>query len=194
MVQEWYPTASSETDEEDDVKKAIILAIGGLALLAGCGKQQNSADTIHLKPQWQGAPYHIAFAAQATKPNAVGITIPAIKWTANPDALERRASLVVRFDASGATKNGPANGPVMDQMVMGPVDISGAEGALPADYMDAASKALSKLLAAYGIKGNVKVQVLLARSSISEQPDDSEIATTRLSDWLPGEFAVHPAR
>ena len=90
-------------------------------------------------PKWKGAPYHIAFDTQAAKPNPTGITIPAIKYTANPDALENRASLVVRFDSSGVAKDRP----VMDQMILPPVDIHGAEGTLPASYMDVANKGLT---------------------------------------------------
>lgn len=166
------------------MRKGIILAIGGLALLAGCGNQGDKASNVPVKPKWQGAPYHIAFDTQAAKPNPAGVTIPAIKYTANPDALEKRASLVVRFDTTGAKTNGP----VMDQMIMAPVDISGTEGTLPADYMDLANKGLSRLLGAYGMKGKVKISVLLARSSISSQADDSELDAKRLSDWLPIEL------
>ncbi len=170
------------------MRKGIILAmglaVGGLAFLAGCGDQGNKASGIPVTPKWKGAAYHLEFDTKAAKPNATGITIPPIKYTANPDALERRASLVVRFDTTGAKTNGP----VMDQMIMAPVDISGTEGTLPADYMDLANKGLSRLLGAYGMKGKVKISVLLARSSISSQADDSELDAKRLSDWLPIEL------
>ncbi|HUX28119.1 MAG TPA: hypothetical protein VNE63_09330 [Candidatus Acidoferrales bacterium] len=167
------------------MKKGIILAIGlaigGAALLTGCKSQQYN---IPIQPKWQGAPYHISFDTQATKPSSAGITIPIIKYTANPDAVERRATLVVRVEPVGAAKDRP----MMNQMVMGAVDMHGAEGALPADYMDAADKALSSLLDAYSIKGKIKVSVLLAKSSISTQPGDAEINQMRLSDWLPIEL------
>jgi hypothetical protein len=170
------------------VRKGIILAIGlamgGLVFLAGCKSQGNKADGIPVGPKWQGAAYRLAFDTQAAKPNSAGITIPAIKYTANPDALERRVTLVVRFDTSGAKKSGP----VMDQMIMGAVNISGAEGALPADYMDAANKGLSNMLAAYCMKGKIKVTVALAQSSISSQAGDDELNAKRLSDWLPIEL------
>lgn len=166
--------------------------------MAGCGPQKNAAYTVHIQPQWQGEPYHIAFDTQAGKPNPAGITIPAIKYTANPDALETRACLVVRFDSSAVANRGQANsGPIMDQMVVGPFDIHGAEGALPANIMDMSDQGLAKLLGAYGVKGKTKVSVLLARSSISRQPGDDEIDTERLSDWLPIELAFkspHSAR
>ncbi len=162
----------------------IGLAIGGLAFLAGCGNQGDKAANIPAIPKWQGAAYHISFDTKAAKPNKTGITIPPIKYSANPDALERRVSLVVRFDTTGA-KTDQA---VMDQMIMAPVDISGAEGTLPADYMDIANKGLSKLLGAYGMKGKIKLSVALARSSISSQASDGEVEAKRLSDWLPAEL------
>jgi len=174
-AKEWYYGASFHMNEEDDLRKRIIVAIGGLALLAGCGNQGDKPSNVPAAPKWQGAAYHIAFDTQATKPNPAGITIPVIKYTANPEALERRASLVVRFDTSGATKKGP----MMDQMIMGPVDIPSAEGTLPADYM----------------KGKIKLSVALARSSLSNQAGEDEVNTKRLSDWLPIEIVsknAHP--
>jgi hypothetical protein len=172
------------------VRKGIILAIGGLALLAGCGNQGDKASNIPVKPKWPGVPYHIAFDTQAAKPNPAGVTIPAIKYTANPEALERRASLVVRFDASGVKKDQP----IMDQMIIGPFDISGAEGAVPADYMDLADKGLARLLGAYCMKGKVKISVALARSSLAPQAGDAEISQKRLSDWLPIEVVFKNPR
>jgi len=167
------------------VKKGIILAIGlamgGVAFLAGCGDQ---AAKIPIEPKWKGAAYHLAFDTQAPKPNPVGLTFPGIKFTANPEAVETRALLVVKFDASGATKSGP----VADQMIMPPVDISGTEGALPADYINLADKDLSKILGAYCIKGKVKMNVALARSSVSPQAAEGEVDSKRLSDWMPIEL------
>lgn len=173
------------------MKKGIILAIGGLALLAGCGNQGDKASNVPVKPKWQGAPYHIAFDMQAAKPNPAGVTIPVIKFTANPEALERRASLVVRFDASGVKKDQP----IMDQVMIGPFNISGAESAVPADYMDLADKGLARLLGAYCMKGKVKISVALARSSLAPQAGDAEIDQKRLSEWLPIEVVFknpHP--
>ena len=188
---EWYSGASSHRNEEDDLRTGIILAIAALALLAGCGNQGDKPSTIPVKPKWQGAPYHLAFDAQAAKPNPAGVALPAIKFTANPDALERRASLVVRFDASAVTKNGP----LMNQMIMAPVDIAGPEGALSADYINVADKELSTFLAAYCLKGKIKVSVALARSSLSQQAADAEVDQKRLSDWMPIEVVFknpHP--
>ena len=169
----------------------MILAVSGLVLLAGCGNQGDKASNVPVKPKWPGAAYHLAFDTQAAKPNPAGVTIPAIKYTANPEALEKRASLVVRFDTSGVTKQGP----IMNQMIMAPVDISGAEGTLPAEYMDEADKGLSRFLGAYCIKGKIKISVALARSSLSSQAGDAEIDAKRLSDWLPIEVVFknpHP--
>ena len=174
------------------MRKGFILAIGGLALLAGCGNQGDKASNVPVTPKWPGAPYHIAFDTKAAKPNPAGVTIPVIKYTANPEAVEKRATLVVKFDTSGATKNGP----MMNQMIMAPVDISGTEGALPADYMNAADKELSRFLGAYCIKGKIKISVAIARSSLNPQAGDAELDQKRLSDWLPIEVVFknpHPA-
>ena len=168
------------------MKKGIVVAIGALALLAGCD-QGNKTANIPVQPKWKGAPYHIEFDAPPAKPNAAGITIPAIKYTANPDALETRASLIVRFDATGA-KSTNSDQPVQDQMILGAIDVKGAEGALPPDYMDLADKGLARLLGAYCMKGKVKINVALVRSSISPQAGDAEVNSKRLSDWLPIEL------
>jgi hypothetical protein len=173
------------------LRRGIVLAIGGLALLAGCGDQGNKAPGIPTEPKWKGPTYRLALDTQAPKPNAAGVALPAIKYTGNPDALESRASLIVRFDASGVKKDTP----VMDQMIMAPVDMKGAEGALPDDYMALADKGLAQLLSAYCMKGKVKVTVALVRSSISPQAGDAEINAKKLSDWIPGEVVFknpHP--
>ena len=173
------------------MRKGIVLAIGAFAFLAGCGNQGDKASNIPVKPKWPGAAYHIAFDTQTSKPNPAGVTLPAVKYTANPEALEKRATLVVRFDASGVAKDRP----IQNQMIMAPVDISGTEGTLPADYMDQANKGLSRFLGAYCVKGKIKVTVALARSSLSNQAGDAEVDAKRLSDWLPIEVVFknpHP--
>ncbi len=175
------------------MRKGIILAFSAMVLLAGCGNTGDKVAKVPAKPKWQGARYHISFDTQPTKPNPAGVTIPAIKFVANPDdELETRASLVVRFDSSTVTKH---EGPMMNQMIMAPVDIHGAEGTLPPDYMDIANRDLSKFLGAYCMKGKVKLSVALARSSLSNQARDAEIDAKRLSDWLPIEVVFknpHP--
>jgi hypothetical protein len=191
---QWYAGASSQKTEEDAVKKAIVLTITSLMFLAGCSSGEKSAN-IPAQPKWKGLAYRIAVDNKPSKPNPAGVTIPNITYTANPDALETRATLVVRFDTSDLAKNKGNNDPAMNKMIMGPVDIHGAEGALPQDYMDAASKGLTTFLGAYCIKGKVKISVALARSSLTSQAGDSEVDNKRLSDWLPIEVAYknpHP--
>jgi hypothetical protein len=190
-TQEWYSGTSSDRHEEEDLRTGIILAIGGLAFLAGCGNQGDKASNVPVKPKVKGPAYHIAFDTKATKPNSAGVTIPAIKYTADPDGLEKRAVLVVRFDASAATKNEP----MMNQMIMFPVDIAGTEGTLPADYMDSADKDLSRFLGTYCVKGKIKISAALARSSLSRQAGEADVDAKRLSDWLPVEVVFknpHP--
>jgi len=172
-------------------KGIILLAIGGLALLAGCENQGNKAPGIPVGPKWKGLPYRISLDTQAGKPNPAGVTIPTIKYTANPDALESRVSLVVRFDTTAAKDEGsPTN-----KMIMAPVDISGETGALPAAYMDTADKELASYMGAYCLKGKVKISVAIARSSLNSRAIDTEVEDKRLSDWLPVEVVFknpHP--
>jgi hypothetical protein len=157
-----------------------MLVMAGLAFLAGCDTGNNAAK-VPAKPKWQGAAYHLTFETKAEKPNPSGVTIPAIKYVANPAAVESRATLVVRFDTSGVKKDGP----VSNQMVMGPVDIPNVEGTLPPEYMEAADKGLVTFLKAYCIHGKVKLTVALARSSLSSRPGDAELNNKRISDWMP---------
>ena len=167
------------------MSKGILFAIAGVMFLAACGEQGNKTANVPATPKWKGAAYHISFDTAAAKPNAAGVSIPAIKYSANPDALERRVSLVVRFDASGVKRD--EYEPTRDQMIMAPVDISGAEGALSADYMDAAAKGLAQLFGSYCLTGKVKIIVALAQSSITSRAGDAEVNSKRVSDWLPGE-------
>ena len=126
-TRECYSGSSSEKDAEDHVRKSIIVAISGLALLAGCGSQGNNASKVPVEPKWKGAPYRLALDTKAAKPNPAGVTLPGIKFTANPKALENRAIFVIRFDDLGVTKYQPR----MNKMILAPLDLSGAEGALP---------------------------------------------------------------
>ena len=173
------------------MRNSIILAILGLAILTGCGNQGDKASNVPVTPKWKGAAYHLAFDTQAAKPNPAGVTIPVIKYTANPDSLERRVLLVVRFDASAVTKQVL----IINQIILPPINIAGAEGALPADYMNLADKDLSTLLGAYCVKGKVKITVALARSSLAPQAGEAEVDAKRLSDWTPTEVVFknpHP--
>ena len=170
------------------MRKGIIVSMGALVLLvAGCG---SAADKpVPVEPKWKGAPYHIAFDTPPAKPNASGITIPGIKFEANPEALETRALLVMKFGAVGT-------GDAEHRMVGAPVDIKGADGALPADYMDRVNRGLAEYLGAYCMKGKVNVSVALARSSLNPQAQDTEMDAKRLSDWLPIELVFknpHPS-
>jgi hypothetical protein len=168
--------------EEDAVKRAIILAIAGILCLAGCGTPDVKPN-VPATPKWKGAPYRIAFDTKAPKPNPAGVTVPTIRFTANPEMLETRATLVLRFDSTVVTKDRP----VINQMIMAPADISGEDGALSADYMNAVDKELASLLGSYCVKGKVKISVALARSSLSMQAGEGEINNKRLSDWIPTE-------
>lgn len=162
------------------MKKAILLAMGAVLFLAGCGPQTKEAPGIPVTPKWKGLPYRLAFDTAPAKPNKSGVTLPGIKFTANPDALERRATLVVRYDSS-AVKTDKL---VINQVILAPFDISGAEGALSADTIDLADQGLAHLLTTYCVNGKVKVTLLLARSSINPHADDGDIQDKQLSDWL----------
>ena len=164
------------------MKKSIILAMGAMVFLAGCGLAGDDSAKVPVKPKWPGPPYHIAFETKAAKPNPAGVTIPSITYKGNPEALEKRATLVVRFDASGATKK---DGPMANKMIMAPVDITDPAGALPAEYMDAADQGLARIFGAYGVKGKVKLMVAIDRSSLTPQASDAEVENKRLSDWMP---------
>jgi hypothetical protein len=75
------------------------------------------------------------------------------------------------------------------------VTISGAQGALPADYLDTASKELAKMLGSYCMKGKVKISVALTKSSIPMTATSDQINSHRLTDWLPTELVFknpHP--
>ncbi len=118
------------------MKKAILLALSGLMLLAVCIGKTNTTAGIPVGPKWKGLPYRLAFDAKAPKLDPAGITLPGVNFTANPDALERRATLVVRFDAS-AIKTDKL---IVNQIILAPFDISGADGKLSADTLDIADQ------------------------------------------------------
>jgi hypothetical protein len=165
----------------------MIVAMGGLALLAGC--ESGDKPAAPPAPKVVKAPYHIEFDSKAVKPNPAGIALPPINYAANVAGQEKRAALVVRFDSSGAKTT--AN----DQMIMGPVDLSDSSGSLPAAYMDSADKGLATMLGAACRKGTVKVKVALVRSSVKPGAGDAEIDGKRLSDWTSTDVAFknpHP--
>lgn len=161
------------------MRKVLVLALAGLAVLAGCKDSGNKADNT-IPAAWKGAPYRIVFDTQAPKP---GVLLPTVKFTANPDAVEKRAILVVRFDSSGVKTDKL----IIDQVIEPPTDIAGTDGALSADYMAAASKDLAQMLDMYKVTGKVKIRVALTRSSLNRSASNDEISQKMLSDWLQGE-------
>lgn len=174
------------------MKKEMLVAFGAMMCLAGCNAAGDKpAANVPATPKWQGAAYHLSFGNPPAKQSSAGVTMPPIKFTANPDALETRATIIIRFDPDAAhtTKQ------VINQMIMAPVNLSGADGTLPPDYMDAVDKNLAGLLGAYCIKGKVKLTLALARSSLSMTADQPEIDQKILSDWTPVEVVFknpHP--
>jgi hypothetical protein len=185
-----------QENEGDDVKKSIILVIGALLLLAGCKNQGDKEAGIPVGPKWKGAPYRIAFDTKAAKPSPASIDIPPVKFTANPDALETRALLILKFTVPGAADPSAADKDQSEHLMIGSaVDIHGEEGTLPDDYMDRARKGLSDYLETYCLKGKVDLSVALARSSLTPQADIPQADAKRLSDWLPLEIVFknpHP--
>jgi len=184
----------SRTNEGDDVRKDFLLAIEVFAFSTGC-------DNLDNKPYGPPpeakvtAPYHLEFDAKAAEPNPTGVALPAISYTANPKALERRAALVVRFDASGVKNGRPGNQPDKDRFIAAAVDIPGTGGMLPEYYVDSVDIGLAKLLGDRCMKGKVKISVAVVRSTIRPDPDETEINAKRLSDWVPAEVSFknpHP--
>jgi len=169
---------------EDDLKYTFVFAIATFALLAGCGPQDKGG--IPVKPKFTGPPYHLSLAAAPAKPSKSGLTIPPIKYTADPDApsdsLATRAILVARVDTSSVKGKAPMT---MDQIIMGAVDLPGTEGTLSADYMEATDQGMATLLEEYCVKGNVKITVALTRSSLSSTAGDGEIDGKLITPWLP---------
>ena len=169
---------------EEDLKYTIVFAIAAFALLAGCGPQDKGG--IPVKPKFTGPPYHLSLAAPPAKPSKSGLTIPPIKYTADPDApsdsLASRTILVVRVDTSSVKGKAPMT---MDQIIMGAVDLPGTEGTLSADYMEATDQGVATLLEEYCVKGNVKLTAALTRSSLSSTAGDAEIDGKLITPWLP---------
>lgn len=168
------------------MRNGIVLAIAGMMFLVGCDVDVKKAPDASTQAQFK-APYHIEFDTKVVKPNPTGVTLPAISYTASPKALEKRAALVVRFEAPDAK---PASDAKKDQasknqVVMAAIDVPGTGGTLPENYMQLADQKLTKMLADRCIKGTVRVSMVLVRSSIRPDPGDAEINAKRLSDWLP---------
>lgn len=172
-------------------KWTLFATVAALVLIAGCQDQTNQASNAPAKPKWQGAPYHIAFGTAPAKPDPSGVTLPGIKFTANPDYVQTRADLVVKVDISGVKKAYP----VPDLMIMAPTDISGIDGALSGDYIKVTDKELANMLASDCMKGKVKISVALVRSTLPPGATDEQVDIKRMSDWLPTEIVFknpHP--
>jgi len=165
------------------VKRTIVLAFAAAVLLAGCGPEQGG---IPVRPKFSGPPYHLSLAAAPAKASKSGLTIPPIKYTADPNAptdlLANRAILVLRVDTSSVKAKGTMT---MDQLIMGAVDLPGTEGTLSPEYMEATNQGLATLLAEYCVRGNVKITVALTRSSLSSTAGNGEIDAKLISPWLP---------
>jgi len=164
---------------------AALVCLGGCNVDPG-NKTSNVPEKVKSKP-----PYHLEFESKVAKPTPAGVAIPAVSYTGNPKALEKRAVLVAKFDGTGLKNDQP----VKDLLVMDPVDIPGTGGTLPQNYMDQVDVKLGKLLADYCYKGAAKVSLALVRSSIKPGPTAAEIDSKRLSDWLPAEVVFknpHP--
>lgn len=170
---------------EDDVRKGILFALGALMLLAGCNSGADKSAGIPVNT-WKGQPYRLTFDAPPAKPNPAGVTIPTIKYTANPDALVMRAAVVVRFDSAAVPKK-LQDKLILNQVVLAPVSVKDPTGAFPPDYMDFMDKEVAKLLEMYCINGKVKLTVVVARASMNSRPSAEEIEDHRLSDWQPVE-------
>ena len=165
------------------MRKSILLAVAGLVVVVGCVAGCGTPSDKYSIPvnKWKGAPYRISFDTTPPKQKPAGIYIPVVKYTANPDALERRGVLIVRFHLPGAKYQGQE-----ERRIIGTaVDISGTDGGLPADYMDRASKGIESYLEGYCVDGKITLNVAIARSSLNPQASGTEIHDKLLSDWIP---------
>jgi hypothetical protein len=179
-------------NREDVMRKGLILSLVGLGFLAGCGNWGNKPLEVSAASKWK-IPYRVEFDTKTATPNPSGITIPAVIYTANPKALERRASMVLRFDGSATKGDQPAK----DQVIMSPFDVPGSAGTLSATTMDLADRKLAKLLWDRCMVGKVKISLVLVRSSIKPDAGEAEINAKRLSDWLSTEVLftnAHPKK
>ena len=175
--------------EEDDMRNGLVVAIAGLGFLAGCGNWGNKPYDVSAAAKWK-IPYHIEFDTKAAPSNPSGLTLPAVIYTANPKAIERRASLVVRFDASGVKGDKPGQ----NQIIMSPFDVPGSAGSLSATTMDLVNGKVAKLLVDRCVNGKVKLTLALVRSSIKPDATEAEINAKRLSDWITTEVVFKNPR
>jgi|GEM_PF-678679 hypothetical protein len=175
--------ASFRWNEGDEMRKGYVLLIAGLVCLGGCNVDPGTKTLDVPEKAKSKPPYHLDFETKVSKPTPAGLSIPAVSYTGNPKALEKRASLVVKFDGAGVKNDQPGK----DRLVLDPVDIPGTGGTLPQNYMDQADVKVGKLLDGYCYKGTAKLSLALVRSSIKPGATDADIDAKRLSDWLPVE-------
>lgn len=165
------------------MRKGYALLVAALLGLGGCNVDPGKKASEVPEKAKSKLPYHLDFETKVAKPTPAGVAIPAVSYTGNPKALEKRAVLVVKFDGAGVKNDQPGK----DSLMLPPVDLPGTGGTLPQNYMDQADVALGKLLAGYCYKGTAKVSLALVRSSIKPGPTDADIDAKRLSNWLPVE-------
>lgn len=156
------------------MKKAILSSLIALAFLAGCQTGKKPAPA-----KWEGPPYRLTISAQPVQASSAGITLPPIYYKANPEAIQTRANLVMRVDTSGVKRPGK----ITDQLLLMPTDISGTQGSLSNTYLTTASGELTKMLTAYCMKGKIKVNIALVKSSIMMSATNAQVDSRRLSDW-----------
>src|SRR5262249_50817951 len=95
-------------NEGDDMSKGHIFLIAILMGVGGCNvdpgtKRPDVTEKAKSKP-----PYHLDFETKVAKLTPAGVAIPAVSYTGNPKALEKRAVLVVKFDGTGVKNDQPA--------------------------------------------------------------------------------------
>lgn len=164
------------------MKITAVVSFGALVvLLTAC---QSDSPKIQIPPKWPGAPYHLSFGPPPAQPNPSGLTIPQIKWDANPEMLQTRVDLVIQFDSSQVKSDEP----VVNFITMPAVDIKGPQGSLPDKYVATASSFLGKLITAYCMNGKTSISVALTRSSIPMSPTMDQINAKRIADWTPIEL------
>jgi hypothetical protein len=168
------------------MRNGIFVALAALAFLVGCDEMGNKPYNDAAASKWK-PPYHLGLGAQPSHPNPAGVTLPAISYKSDTKEWERRAALVVQFDASALKNDVPSK----DRVIMAPTDIPGSGGNLPSSYLDLASKELGKMLQERCMKGTVKISVALVRSSIRPNAEDAEIKSKLLSDWFPAEVVFN---
>lgn len=160
------------------MKKAMITTIVALAFLAGCEAPSPKP------PKWEGPPYRLSLGAQPTNAGPNSLLLPPIYFTANPEAVQTRANLVIKINADDVKKK-PAK--FTDELLLAPGDIAGKQGELSDSYLTHASTEFGRMLTAYCMNGKIKVNVALVKSSIMMSATDVQVDNHRLSDWMPVE-------